>query len=78
ARAMGEISGITTGTTAGTQQAAASVGALAALADDLRASVAAFRLGTEPAAQPPASHDLRELTAVGVRQGNGAYAGVAD
>jgi twitching motility protein PilJ len=47
ARAMGEISGITTGTTAGTQQAAASVAALAALADDLRASVATFRLGTE-------------------------------
>ena len=53
ARAMGEISGITTGTTAGTQQAAASVGALAALADDLRASVAAFRLGTEAVSERP-------------------------
>jgi methyl-accepting chemotaxis protein len=44
ARAMGEVSALTTGTTAGTQQAAASVAALAALATDLRASVAAFRL----------------------------------
>jgi methyl-accepting chemotaxis protein len=78
ARAMGEISGITTGTTAGTQQAAASVGALAALADDLRASVAAFRLGAEPSAQSPASPEPQELTPAGVRQGNGAYAGVAD
>jgi len=48
ARAMTEISGITTGTTAGTQQATAAVAALAALADDLRQGVAAFRLGTEP------------------------------
>jgi twitching motility protein PilJ len=47
ARAMGEISSVTTSTTAGTQQAAASVAALAALADDLRASVATFRLSTE-------------------------------
>ena len=44
ARAMGEISSVTTSTTAGTQQAAASVAGLAALADDLRSSVAAFRL----------------------------------
>jgi methyl-accepting chemotaxis protein len=49
ARAMTEISGITTGTTAGTQQAAAAVAALAALADDLRLGVAAFRLTAEPA-----------------------------
>ncbi|MFN8512403.1 MAG: methyl-accepting chemotaxis protein [Thermomicrobiales bacterium] len=47
ARAMGEISSVTTSTTAGTQQAAASVASLAALADDLRSSVAAFRLDTE-------------------------------
>jgi len=47
ARAMGEISSATTSSTAGTQQAAASIAALAALADDLRASVATFRLGTE-------------------------------
>jgi len=44
ARAMTEISGITTGTTAGTRQAAAAVAALATLADDLRQGVAAFRL----------------------------------
>ena len=37
----------TTSSTAGTQQAASSIAALAALADDLRASVATFRLGTE-------------------------------
>jgi truncated hemoglobin YjbI len=55
ARAMGEISGITTGTTAGTQQAAASVAALATLADDLRASVAAFRLGNDGATPSPAA-----------------------
>ena len=53
ARAMGEISTVTTSTTAGTQQAAASVASLAALADDLRASVATFRLDDAPAA--PAS-----------------------
>jgi twitching motility protein PilJ len=47
ARAMGEISSVTTSTTAGTQQAAASVASLAALADDLRSSVATFRLETE-------------------------------
>jgi hypothetical protein len=38
---------VTTSTTAGTQQAAASVASLAALADDLRASVATFRLDTD-------------------------------
>jgi methyl-accepting chemotaxis protein len=47
ARAMGEISSVTTSTTAGTQQAASSVAALAALADDLRSSVATFRLDTD-------------------------------
>ena len=78
ARAMGEISGITAGTTAGTQQAAASVGALAALADDLRESVAAFRLGAEPASQDQATNGMRELTPVGAGQDNGTYAGVAD
>jgi len=55
ARAMTEISGITAGTTAGTRHAAAAVAALAALADDLRRGVAAFRLDTEtgPSAHTP-------------------------
>ena len=44
ARAMGEISSATTSTSAGTQQAAASVAGLAALADDLRSSVAGFKV----------------------------------
>ena len=44
ARAMGELSSVTQGTASGSQQAATSVASLAALADDLRESVAAFRL----------------------------------
>ncbi len=74
ARAMTEISGITTGTTAGTRHAAAAVAALATLADDLRQSVAAFRLTAEPgpvarptpgtAARDRATH-AGELIAVG-------------
>ncbi len=44
ARAMGELSTVTQGTASGSQQAATSVASLAALADDLRESVAAFRL----------------------------------
>ena len=44
ARAMGEISAVTQSTSAGTEQASGAVAALATLADDLRASVAAFRL----------------------------------
>ena len=50
ARAMGEVSGITASTTTGSQQAAISVAALAALADGLRASVATFRLEATPRA----------------------------
>jgi methyl-accepting chemotaxis protein len=50
ARAMGELSTVTQGTAVGSQQAATSVASLAALADDLRESIAAFRLeaGTAP------------------------------
>ncbi|MFN8512402.1 MAG: methyl-accepting chemotaxis protein [Chloroflexia bacterium] len=44
ARAMGELSTVTQGTAVGSQQAATSVASLAALADDLRESIAAFRL----------------------------------
>ena len=72
ARAMTEISGITTGTTAGTQQAAAAVAALAALADDLRLGVAAFRLDEGARATPatplatlPTAGRSGELVAVG-------------
>jgi methyl-accepting chemotaxis protein len=72
ARAMTEISGITTGTTAGTQQAAAAVAALAALADDLRLGVAAFRL--EEAEQPVPAAPVRTRGA-GERR---MLAGVAD
>jgi len=74
ARAMTEISGITTGTTAGTQQAAAAVAALATLADDLRLGVAAFRL----------DETARTFPALPVRTGGTgerralASAGVAD
>jgi methyl-accepting chemotaxis protein len=49
ARAMSEISAVTQSTSAGTEQASGAVAALATLADDLRASVAAFRLGGGPA-----------------------------
>jgi hypothetical protein len=47
---MGDLSSVTQGTAVGSQQAAASVASLAALADDLRASVAAFRLDADRAA----------------------------
>jgi methyl-accepting chemotaxis protein len=46
---MAEISKTTTSTTAGTRQAAESVDYLARLAEQLRASVAAFRLGSTEA-----------------------------
>src|SRR5438309_7987651 len=42
--AMGQISGITSQTNAGTQEAAMSISYLAELADQLRASVSTFRL----------------------------------
>jgi twitching motility protein PilJ len=71
ARAMGEISSATTSTSAGTQQAAASVAALAALADDLRASVATFRLGTESGSKRATSSNTQ-------RAPRPAYAGVGD
>jgi methyl-accepting chemotaxis protein len=45
ARAMGELSQVTQGTAAGSHQVGASIASLAALADDLRESVATFRLG---------------------------------
>ncbi len=67
ARSMTEVSSLTTDTTAGTQQAAASVAALATLADDLRESVAAFRLGDErvPVAQTSTHHNNRQAQANG-------------
>ena len=69
ARAMGEISSVTTSTTAGTQQAAASVAGLAALADDLRSSVAAFRLEMEEQSRaesyPTAGAGHKELVGAG-------------
>jgi methyl-accepting chemotaxis protein len=49
ARAMSELSTATQGTAVGSQQAAASVASLATLADDLRESVATFRLDPEHA-----------------------------
>ncbi|HEY8602687.1 MAG TPA: methyl-accepting chemotaxis protein [Thermomicrobiales bacterium] len=49
ARAMSELSTVTQGTAVGSQQAAASVASLATLADDLRESVATFRLDPEHA-----------------------------
>ena len=51
---MVEISQTTRRTTAGTRQAAESVDYLARMAEQLRASVAAFRLGASEGA-PPAS-----------------------
>ena len=68
ARAMGEVSNITTSTTTSTPMAAASVAALATLSDDLRASVAAFRLGNEVSAGREHAGGRRVA----------AYAGVAD
>ncbi len=53
ARAMGELSTVTQGTAVGSQQAAASVATLAALADDLRTSVATFRLEADT---PPSAN----------------------
>ena len=47
ARAMGELSQVTQGTASGSQQAATSIASLATLADDLRESVATFRLGPD-------------------------------
>jgi len=72
ARAMTEISGITTGTTAGTRQAAAAVAALAALADDLRQGVAAFRLSTEP---DPVAHTTADTASGTAVRGQAARAG---
>ncbi len=78
ARAMGEISGLTTSTTAGTQQAVASVAALAALADDLRASVAAFRLGTDEAAPFAVPDSARQVPTLRAGRAAGSYASIAD
>ena len=47
ARAMGELSQVTQGTASGSQQATTSIASLATLADDLRESVATFRLGPD-------------------------------
>ena len=47
ARAMGELSQETQGTATGSQQAATSIASLATLADDLRESVATYRLGAD-------------------------------
>jgi methyl-accepting chemotaxis protein len=52
---MVEISQTTRRTTAGTRQAAESVDYLARLAEQLRASVAAFRLSNTPESAPPVS-----------------------
>ncbi len=73
ARAMGEISSVTTSTTAGTQQAASSIAALAALADDLRASVATFRLGAE--VRPDKSNRRADQSRPAARP---AFVGVGD
>ncbi|MFN8512404.1 MAG: methyl-accepting chemotaxis protein [Thermomicrobiales bacterium] len=75
ARAMGEISSVTTSTTAGTQQAAASVASLAALADDLRASVATFRLSVDASARRGGARGAARPASNGARP---AYAGVGD
>ncbi len=77
ARAMHEVSSLTTGTTAGTQQAAASVAALATLADDLRESVATFRLGDEAKAGPIAGGGHQADQQRNGRRG-ATLAGVAD
>jgi twitching motility protein PilJ len=52
-KAMGEISEVTQQTAAGTQQAALSIGNLAALADELRASVSTFKLPVSTNGQNP-------------------------
>ncbi len=57
ARAMSELSSVTQGTAVGSQQAAASVASLATLADDLRESVATFRLEPGQAASATAGHN---------------------
>jgi methyl-accepting chemotaxis protein len=57
ARAMGELSSVTQGTAAGSQHAAASVASLATLADDLRESVATFRLDPEHAVAGTNGHN---------------------
>jgi methyl-accepting chemotaxis protein len=74
AGAMAEVSQVTQTTTTASDQASQSIAALAALADDLRASVAAFRLDNAPAGAPVRSgtmgldRDRRQLeSAVGHR-----------
>ncbi len=47
ARTMGELSQVTQGTVSGSQQTATAIASLATLADDLRESVATFRLGPD-------------------------------
>jgi methyl-accepting chemotaxis protein len=66
---MGEISAVTQRTAAGTRQAAISVNHLATLADELRASVSAFRLPGRP---PEARGQRTEDRGQNRDNGNGA------
>lgn len=79
ARAMNEISEVTHGTAVGTEHAAASVATLARLATDLRASVAAFRLGDDtPEERAPAATEQPEARGTADEPGAGDDGGVAD
>ncbi|MGN6563981.1 MAG: methyl-accepting chemotaxis protein [Thermomicrobiales bacterium] len=75
ARAMGELSSVTQHNAAETEQAASSAAMLATLADDLRASVATFRLeADQPAGQPNGSdngHNTAEAALVPAGAGSG-------
>jgi methyl-accepting chemotaxis protein len=68
ARAMGELSQVTQGTASGSQQAATSIASLATLADDLRESVATFRLGPDERTN---GHTATQQVAHGHDNGNG-------
>lgn len=65
-KSMNEISGVTKQTASGTKQAAQAVGGLAALADELRSSVSAFKLPEDDGRMTQSLADLRAEDLMGL------------